>query len=208
MSVSANQAEKHPKSAQLALYARSDLSLISRFRIRLHLKKCADCRRQLQSLINAISRTAEDIQNRLRRTVSSPGWQHLSQEMTGNIAVGLAAAQCIEHVDARRRRTLRGVLIGCGLIVLLMLGWMTHIPASDTAKIIAAFRAVGERHSQASGPVASSMASGMTVTVGGTGLKIVTPTSATVFCSGAATLRSSYVDEETGESTISVVYGR
>lgn len=201
--------QAHPGPAELALYARSDLRLLSRLRIGLHVRSCSHCRQQLFTLKHAIRSTAEEVRVRVRRAGNIQGWQRLQQEMTGNIAVGLAAAQCIEHVDSRRRRVWLRVLAVCGILSLLVLGWMTHIPASDTARILAVFTHLREAAGSppsSTGRVLSSTINGVSVSANDAALKIITPSSSIVFCSGDTTLRSSYVDDETGESTVSSVY--
>jgi len=200
---------RHPSPAALALYARSDFSRFSHLRVRLHLRKCGRCRRQVASIAETIAQAAQDVKIRLAHTEDLPGWDRLRQEMTGNIAVGLAAAQCIEHVDSRRRRFWIRILVACGVIVLMTLAWMTHIPESDTARIWQAITSVGRSRAAApTTPVLSSTVNGLAVSSRTAGLKIITPASSTVYCSGPGTLRSAFIDAETGESTIVSVYGR
>lgn len=201
--------DTHPSADELALYSRSELPRLADFRIRLHLRKCARCRGQVLSLRQAVDETVRNVKTRFAHTESLPGWQRLQQEMSGNIAVGLAAAQCIEHVDARRRRLWIRVSVTGGLLALLVLAWISHIPTSDTARIFTALTNLGKpRTVRASVPILSSTIDGIAISSHQTGLKVLTPSAATVFCAGSKTLQASFVDEETGESTVVSVYER
>jgi hypothetical protein len=90
----------HPTETDLALYAGDDLSGWRRWRIRRHLSACSHCRVEVQSHRDGLA----VIHGAARTDV--PGyvnWQRLSQEMTGNIRVGLAAGECIAGFEKNIR---------------------------------------------------------------------------------------------------------
>jgi hypothetical protein len=82
----------HPTEADLALYSGDDLSVWRSWRIRRHLSACTLCRKEVKAHRDGLaalhSSPASDVPGQAN-------WQRLSQEMTGNIRVGLAAGECI-----------------------------------------------------------------------------------------------------------------
>ena len=194
----------HPESNLLALYSAGDLPWSSRLRIRRHVSRCAECEEQISRFRSS---TVE-----LRRVATAgtlPGmdWGRLEREMLGNIAVGVAAARCIENVG-RRRFLSRGVLVTAGLAVLFVAGWFTHIPPEQNAHLAASLRRmVGMTDPANSRTVLQTTPGGIAVRNQGVTLTLFHPGSAIVSLSGSSTVTARYVDEDTGQVTIAKVYG-
>ena len=200
----------HPGEGDLALFISHDLSLWRRFAVRLHARRCEDCRARIEAYRLDLER------RRLEASEMPPGvdWDRLSAEMTANIRVGLAAGEC---VAPRGRKPLtvnwRPAAIAAGVVVVLTGAWWLNLPASDTESLR---RAVGTLvHGRAavapaeeSGPVVEATSSGIELKENGGSLAIsqgrARPVAITVSAPGSASAR--YVDADTGQITITSVY--
>ena len=199
----------HPALGTLALYSSSDLSFRVRWRVRRHLARCAQCEREV-----SLFRSGKHELQREAKTETLTGfeaiadWSRLEREMLGNIAVGVAAARCVDNV--RRGRTLlaRAALIAA-LTALFVAGWMTHIPKEQSERLAGALRRLGGwEQPQITETVVRTTPLGIAVRAQGATLTIMHPPSAVVSLSGSSAVAARYVDEETGEVTITKVYGQ
>lgn len=198
--------QPHPTVAALALFARRDLPFAEQFKVRMHVRKCPACRNEAA----AFSEGSE----RLRSAARTEGvaglehdWAGLEREMLGNIAVGVAAARCIENVG-RRRVVIRTGWFVAALVVLFVLGWFSHIPMADNRRIFSAIQSAVAHHSAGlnGGPELKATADGIAVQAQGSTLRLMHPESAIVSLSGSSGMTARYVDEDTGEVTITKVY--
>jgi len=199
----------HPTLETLALYATGDLPLITRLRAGRHVAHCGDCEHQVLLFRSA---TAE-----LKREASSQTltgfeaiaqWPVLEREMMGNIAVGLDASRCIENVGRKRAFFYRFAMLAA-LAALFVAGWVTRIPREQTSRLIASLRgAAGLDKPQPTGTVLRSTPDGIAVRTQGATLTILHPTSAVISLSGTSGVSARYIDEETGQVTITKVYGQ
>jgi hypothetical protein len=200
--------KRHPSPEILALFPTSDLPLLTRWKIRRHVSRCEHCDRQL-SLFRAAS-------VELKRQASSEtltgfeavaDWSHLEREMEGNIVVGLAAARCIEK--SGRSHVLLKFALPSGLALLFIAGWVTHVPAEQSARLYATLRSAvsGTPRHEFQGPVLRSLPGGIVVGTRTGSLTILHPATAIVSLSGPSTVEARYVDDETGQVTITDVYG-
>ncbi len=200
----------HPSAELLALYGSSDLPLLERWKIHRHLSRCEHCERQ-HSLFRATTLELK----RLAGTETLTGfeaiadWSRLEREMEGNIVVGLDAARCIDKKRSPRRLWLKFSAVA-GMCVLFVLGWATHIPSEQSACIFTALRgAFGGRHAnEYQGPILRSLPDGIVVGSPESSLTILHPATAVVSASGRAGVEARYVDDETGQVTITDVYGQ
>jgi hypothetical protein len=200
----------HPSPELLALYTTADLPWLDRYRVRRHLAGCDHCDRQL-----SLFRAATLEFKRQARSEALTGfeavadWSRLEREMEGNITVGLDAARCIQ-----KNRASRGLFIklafGSGLTLLFVLGWMTRVPAEQSTQILSVIRSAfsGNRQHEYQGPILRSMPEGIVVGSQEGSLTILHPASAVVSVSGTSAVEARYVDEETGQVTITDVYGQ
>src|SRR5258708_31352769 len=86
---------KHPNEIQLALFAGGDLGLWDRWQVRRHVSRCSGCENQVQAL-RAASTQVREMTSEMPKDLN---WDLLSDEMTGNIRVGLAAGEAIARFD-------------------------------------------------------------------------------------------------------------
>jgi hypothetical protein len=199
--------QSHPELQALALYSTSDLDWMDRIRIRRHVSKCPSCHDHVRRFRLAIERFKLSA-----RAEALPGfasdWSRLEREMIGNIAVGVAAARCIDNVG-RRRLFSRGALVTAGLTLLFAAGWATHIPKEQNEHLLASLRqAVGIRSGRAPATVLETTSNGIAVKAQGATLTLMHPASAVVSLAGSSAVTARYVDQETGQVTITKVYAQ
>ncbi len=200
----------HPDLKKLALYAAGDLPLGLRLRVRIHIARCGDCEEELarfRAMMLNLRREAES--ETLTGFESAGEWRRLEREMIGNIAVGVAAARCIENVGHRRRAASAGVLLVTGLAVLFAIGWFTHIPPEQNEHLLASLgRLMGMGAERPQNVFLQATAKGIAVHTQRATLTMMHPSSAMVTVSGASAVEARYVDEDTGQVTITNVYGQ
>jgi hypothetical protein len=199
----------HPRVEMLALYATGDLPWRLRWRTGRHIKHCADCEQQVVLFRSArveLKREAET--QTLTGFEAIADWTRLEREMLGNIAVGVAAARCIDNVGRARSWVAKGAF-AAALIALCLAGWVPHIPRQQTARWTASLRdLLGLEQKQVAGPIIQTTPDGISVRAQGATLTIMHPRSAVVGVSGASAVQARYIDEETGQVTITNVYGQ
>jgi hypothetical protein len=199
----------HPDLEILSLYSGGDLPFFLRLRTGRHVKECAACERQMLSLRSAkvdLRREAEA--QILTGFEAIADWHALETDMLGNIRVGVAAARCIEKVGRARKWTSRFAW-GAGLTALFVAGWLTRVPADDNLRIVAALRhAVGLDQPQFYGTIVRSTPDGIAVRTQGATLTILHPHSAVISMSSPSSVTARYVDDDSGQVTITNVYGQ
>jgi hypothetical protein len=207
----------HPADTQLALYAGGDLGFWETRRVRAHVSSCAQCRQELQAFqtcTNHLTETADAVS-------TDVNWARLSQEMTGNIRVGLAAGEAIEGFD-RSRRPARprlvwntGIFAAGALLVLITFG--LNLSNRQFERVFAAIgqirwaRIGTSFHNPAVAqefPVLEASPASIQVKINGRSLSLLHPHSEGVTVSlnmqDSAGVR--YVDDDTGQVTINRVY--
>ncbi|HWF46834.1 MAG TPA: hypothetical protein VG168_07500 [Bryobacteraceae bacterium] len=200
----------HPEVAELALWASRDLSWLRRFQLKRHLGGCSVCRQQAAQFRSAREAFRRDAQSQtLTGYEAIADWQRLEREMLGNIAVGVAAARCIDQVGRKRFRNWRGALVGAGMAMLLAVGWMMNIPREESEHLALSLRRiVGMDRPQSSGTILQTTPDGIAVRAQGATMTLLHPTSAIVTVAGNASVGALYVDQDSGEVTITNVYGQ
>lgn len=200
---------QHLSTGLAALYAGGDLPWALRFKMKKHLRGCEECSHQVESfraVTAELRREAET--NVLTGFEAIADWSRLEREMTGNIAVGVAAARCVDKVRHRGSIWLRASFV-LGLGTLFTAGWVTHIPMEDSGRLLAALRQWAGMEANASvDTVLRTAPDSIAVRTQGTTLKLIHPRSAITSLSGSAAVEARYVDEETGQVTITGVYGQ
>lgn len=199
----------HPSLETLALYSNSDLQWRERWRVKRHLGRCQACEQQVTRFRTATLELKHEAKTQtLTGYEAIADWKRLEREMLGNIAVGLAAARCIDNVGRKRALISRGAAV-MGLMILFVAGWVTHIPQEQTSHLFASLRRLaGMEHQQVTGTVVRTTPDGIAVRTPGATLVIMHPRSAVVSLSGSSAVAARYVDEETGQVTITNVYGQ
>jgi hypothetical protein len=199
----------HPRLETLALYSRGELPWRLRWRTGSHLRHCADCEQQVLLFRSATAQLKREAEAQtLTGYEAIADWTRLEQEMLGNIAVGVAAGRCIEKTRGKRV-LLSKVAFGMALAALFVAGWMTHIPGEQSAHLAASLRQfLRGQPPPPAGTVLETTPDGIAVRAQGATLTILHPRSAVVSLAGPSAVAARYVDSETGQVTITNVYGQ
>ena len=206
--------KRHVAETDLALYAAGDLPFGRRVLTRLHVRQCEECR----GLVGALRADREEL---LRSADEMPAnlsknfdWDQLAAEMTANIRVGLAAGECVTPRE-RKVATIAwrpAAIAAAGLVVLMAGAWWLNIPRTDTEAIGRALHnmATGGRATspEERGPVVAASSLGVELVDNGGRLGIeqsgLQPVMFSVSAQGSASAR--YIDQDTGQVTITAVY--
>jgi hypothetical protein len=210
--MASHESQVHPGAEQLALYSRNDLPWYKVWSMRRHLANCAACRSELSE---ARSSTSVLRRHAAAATLSSSeaiaDWAMLEREMLANIKVGLDAARCIGPARHASMPKIRMALGACTLLALAALGWWMNVPREDTGRLEAALRRIaGFAPAPEPGSVVETSLMGISVRAQGATLTLLNPaaTPVTVSLSGSSAVTASYVDDATGQVTITNVYGQ
>jgi hypothetical protein len=209
----------HPSEIQLALFAGGDLGVWDRWRVRRHVSRCSACEDQVQAL-RAASVQVREVAAELPKDLN---WDRLSEEMTGNIRVGLAAGEAIARFDkpvlGRGNRGLgwNAALVLAGATAIFGIAFWTSLPQPQRDNLVAAFRRIRTERIGTlvphpaltqDGAVLEASSSVIEVKENGRTFSLMNPRSEGVTVSismkGSAGLR--YVDADSGQVTTNKVY--
>jgi hypothetical protein len=187
---------KHPDQTQLALFAGGDMKGLERLRTAMHVRKCVVCRSEIEEYKQAVATLTVE----MRELPPRLHWNVLAAEMTANIHLGLQAAECVTPGAARlpRRPLWRVAAATAGVAVLMTAAWWLNPPPRSEH----AFRA----------PEVEMRATtfGIELKENGNALTLLHTregrSSRPLIVSAPGTLRSRFVDTETGQVTINHVY--
>ena len=199
----------HPNAPVLALFMSGDLPWKEMWRLRRHIDSCEQCESQVAEYRAAKGELKREAESQtLTAFEAIADWAVLEREMLGNIAVGVAAARCIDNVRRGRSFLIKGA-ITAGLTALFVAGWITHIPREQTAHMFVSLRQIiGWERPQTAETQLKATPDGIAVRTQGATLTIMHPPSAVVLVSGAASMSARYVDEDSGQVTITKVYAQ
>jgi hypothetical protein len=185
---------KHPADSLLALHAGGDGAMLDRWRTRYHLRHCERCRRQVQAYADASAAVRGS-------TPELPGyikWNDLAAEMTANIRVGIAAGECVGPIPQRVEQRLgwRAAAVMAGMTAVLTTAlWLNPVP---------------RRQHALTGPKVEirTTSAGLEVNENGNTLTLVHRRGGLkpIIVSAPGSLRSRFIDAETGQVTIHNVY--
>jgi hypothetical protein len=203
------QSSPHPALEVLSLYASGDLPFVSQLRAGAHVKECAACEQQVLAFRGArVELRREATSQILTGYEAIADWQTLEGDMLGNIRVGVAAARCIDKVG-RSKKWFAGVVWAAGMILLFVAGWLSRVPPDDNQRIWAALRrTVGLDQPPFYGTVVRSTPDGIAVRTQSATLTILHPQSAVISMSSPSSVTARYVDDDSGQVTITSVYGQ
>jgi hypothetical protein len=203
--------ESHPRESDLALLASDDLPIWRRISVAHHVQRCAECEREVEELQAASAQIKRGAASETLTAFEAVGdWPALEREMIGNIKVGLAAAQCIDSVGSRRfPRWGAAALVAC-LSIVFVAGWFLHVPMADTRHVLSALHLAFAGPRTINGTVLQTTPEGVAVRSQGAILTVMHPASAHVILSvsGNSSVGARYFDDETGQVTITSVYGQ
>ncbi len=210
---------KHPSEIQLALFAGNDLGAWDRWRVRRHVAQCSGCDSQVQTLKTASGQLRE-VAAEMPKDLN---WDRLSEEMTGNIRVGLAAGEAIARFDKPilgrgHRLGWNAVLVLAGATAIFGIAFWTSLPQPQADKLAAVFQRIRtgrigslvQRTGFAQDGVVMLEASSSMIEVkeNGRTLSLLHPRSdgetVSISMKGSAGVR--YVDADSGQVTTNKVY--
>ncbi len=182
----------HPTESNLALYAGGDLQWLHRWRMDRHIRSCGNCQSAVAefSEIRAFESAAPDV-----------NWSRLASEMQANIRLGLAAGECVVmRTGGRSVVSGRRLAVVGGLLTVLLLGGIWTQRSALVPSLLV--RQPAETILEAAG-------SGIQVREGRQTLRILNRSKANVSYSvgSQGELRARSLDPETGNVTITHVYG-
>jgi hypothetical protein len=203
---------RHVMETELALCAAGDLPVWRSALVRLHVRRCDEC----HGLLEALRADRQELRQSADDMPSSVDWDQLAAEMTANIRVGLAAGECVTPRERKvAAMSWRPVAIAAGLVVLLVGAWWLNIPRTDTEAIGRALRdmATGGRVNAPQAerdPVVGASSAGVVLVENGGQIRIdqgsLEPVMYSVSTQGSASTR--YIDQDTGQVTITAVYAQ
>lgn len=192
---------RHPDELELALYAASDLDWRRRFSVGRHVRACAGCAQQVESIRESRSFLAEAA----GEMPAGLHWGRMSAEIRANIKLGLEAGAIAgpvagQHDPPARPMGWRIAAAVASLTVLTLSGLWLQMP-----RPVAVAR--GNRAGDARVVLKSGRA-GIELAENGRSLSLLHRASerATFTVGVQGELRARYVDEDTGEVTIHHVY--
>ncbi len=218
----------HISESDLALFISGDTGMWTYVKINVHVATCDACRMR----IDAYRHSRIRLKHAAAEMPDGTDWDRLAAEMTANIRVGLAAGECV----APRRSKLDSLgwkspaagwrtiaawsAVAAGVAMVLSAAWALNLPSSDGDSLARAmhslFQGNGSRSTSARGnplleergSLVEASASGVELRENGVAVSIPRaasqPVAITVSAPGSASAR--YVDDETGQMTISSVY--
>lgn len=201
----------HPDLRNLALYASGDLSGVAAWRLAWHIPRCPRCGKEVAAFRASgaeLKRSAE----RQALTARGPlaNWKRLEREMAGNIAVGVAAGRCIERSGRKRVFLSRGILAGLAAAALLLAAWIVYFPKQNDQSLVASVNSASRNEinaQQPAGTILETTPEGIAVQTPLARLTILHPSSAVISLARGPGVSARYIDEDTGQVTITTVYG-
>ena len=210
--------KRHVKETELALYASGDLRLWQRATVHLHVRQCELCRERAEAFRSEarILRDATGLPEGL-------DWARLSAEMAANIHVGLAAGECVNPrgkagrvrraIPDRWRPVALASFATAMLAVLLIGGWWLNVPAQDTQALSRAMRSIWHGRTVVPvewGAVVEASSEGIELRKNGGSLGVSQDAAqlVNVSVSTQGSASANYVDQDTGQVTITSVYAQ
>jgi len=201
---------KHPNEFQLALFAGGDLGFWNRWQVSRHVARCPQCSGEVAAL-RSVQDDVRDVASQFPKDLN---WDRLSQEINGNIRVGLAAGEAIARFDRPTQRPLRlswnAALVMAGATAIFGVAFWTSVPPAQKDHLLAALRRIPQARATVEPDEVMIEASSSAIEVKDHGrtLSLTHPHSDGVTVSvsmrGSAGVR--YVDADTGQVTTNKVY--
>jgi hypothetical protein len=210
----------HPTEVQIALFAGGDLGRWERWRVARHVANCIECRNETQALREAGTQLRE-LATQMPELPNGLTWNRLSQEISGNIRVGLAAGEAIALFDkpapAKHRLRWNAALLVAAASLVFGIAFWTSLPPQQAEHLLASLQRIRTArigtvmHSAAAMPdeaLVEASSSGIQVKENGRTLSLMQPRSdgATVSISMQGSAGVRFVDADTGQVTTNKVY--
>jgi hypothetical protein len=185
----------HPFETELALYASGDLHGWERVKTALHVRGCQSC----QTSLAAFRTDQAQLRDSADALPVGVNWDRLAAEMSANIRVGLAAGECVAPAVREPASSIwnwKPVSAFAGLVMVFGAAWWLNMPPLNIS-------GADDR-----GPVLEASSEGVEFRENGSSLGVSTsnarPVATSVSFGGSASAR--YVDDDTGQVTITTVY--
>ncbi len=204
---------RHVNQTGLALYASGDVSLWQRASIGLHVRQCERCRER----VNQFRNDAKALRVVSAEIPEGVDWARLSAEMTANIRVGLEAGECVAPRTHRKSWRIppiwRPAAMAAGVMALLAGAWWLNMPAQDAKSLNRVLQALTHGPNAAlddRGPVIEASPEGIELRKDGGALGVAQDSAQllTVSVSTQGSASAHYVDQDTGQVTITSVYAQ
>ena len=204
----------HPGEIQLALFAGGDLGFVERRRVWKHVRTCDACRSDVEALRNG----TESLRSLANEMPDGVNWTRLSQEMTGNIRVGLAAGECVGPVPTGRPKSLawHAVAVMAAAFVLVIGALSVNLPREQTDRLMSSLRAIRWHRvgtvvrvpTLQDGIILEASQTSIDLKANGGTMSFLTPKNdgVAVSVSMQGSAGTQYVDSDTGQVTINRVY--
>jgi hypothetical protein len=213
--------KRHVRETDLALYAAGDLRLWPRASVHLHVRKCDACR----DLVEEFRADGKALRDAAAGLPDGVDWARLSAEMTANIRVGLAAGECVAPRGRSRRQApamswipemWRPIALATSvaslLAVLMITGWWLNMPPQDARTLSHAMKNIWRGHAAMDERIAVIEVSteGIELRKNGGSLGVTQESAQlmTVSVSTQGSASAHYVDQDTGQVTITSVYAQ
>jgi hypothetical protein len=205
----------HPDEIQLALFAGDDLGAWKRWRVSRHVSGCGTCARAIQEL----QAGREQLRDLAASMPESVNWPRLTEEITGNIRVGLAAGECIAGFEKRPRVksglvTNAAMVMACATVVAVGALWI-ELPKTETDHLITTlkgirFERIGKvmRGSSLRASEAVIEASPLSIEIkeNGSAFSLLHPHGASISVNMQGSAGVRYIDADTDQVTTNRVY--
>ena len=201
---------RHPDERHIALYAGGDAGWVERILTGWHVTHCGSC----ASLVEKYRRDRQALRHEMAELPADLDWNRLAAEMTANIRVGLEAGECVSERPSRASRiSWRPAFAGAGLALVLLGAWYLNFPAQDRAMLgggIARLWNGRQPTAVDAGVSLENTRAGIQVSENGSAMTLMNPGTqpAVVVVSTRGSLRARYVDDDTGQVTITNVYAQ
>lgn len=186
----------HPSASELALFSGRDLNLLEGWRIRLHVRSCDRCQREVTAFAAASAGLVED-------TGDLPAglqWDRLALEMTANIHVGLEAAECVAPARRSSFPMWRAAALVTAMSLIVVVAWLLNPAPAPVRHAMRGTDGV-ELRNTSTGLELNENGSAL-VLLHGRGVQPQRP----IISSQPGALRARVVNGDTGQITINHVY--
>jgi hypothetical protein len=202
---------RHPDESRLALLAGGDAGAWETWMLRRHVRACSTCRMTVDSFV----RLRGEIHSELAGMPAGLDWNRLAAEMTANIHVGLAAGECVG--EPRPRLPVwplwKPALAVAALLVLLVSSFWLSFPPDQKLALGHRLARLWSPHPAGAvepGVYLEADRNGIQVKGNGAALTLMHAGAepSVVSVSAQGSLRARYIDDDTGQVTITNVYAQ
>lgn len=201
----------HPDDRKIVLYACGDAGWVERFATARHLRTCEACKRRAETF----RRDRLSVREAAAELPEGLDWNRLAAEMTANIHVGLEAGECVSDVrplKARPAATWRPAFAAACLGVIVLGAAYLNFPEAQKASLARGVSKIWTQPAAVTdqGVALASTRNGIEVRENGAAFTMVNPgqSPTVVVVNTSGSLRARYVDDDTGQVTITNVYAQ